>query len=198
MQTKCKLNSSGCGIYVNFKSSPVPISPSWTAYSYNSEFMSLSDSNAISVLGMRQKEWKIIQSQPAAWGPVPIQGFHHPRKCWLGDGQARWGTGRCGTREKPHVLRAPEAFCVTQQRVRPWGLEFTRGKHHDQTAAPLLLAAAQGDNWPRGSPAAAVPLVATAPGSHFHQIDLTCPQHKLLSSASPHGFNAICLLVFQQ
>lgn len=151
MQTKCKLNSSGCGIYVNFKSSPVPISPSWTAYSYNSEIMSLSASNAISVMGMRQKEWKIIQSQPATLGPVPIQGFHHPGKCWLEDGQARWGTRRCGILEKPHVLWAPEAFCVTQQRVRPWGLEFTRGEHHDQTAALLFLAAAQGDNWPRDS-----------------------------------------------
>lgn len=58
-------------------------------YSYNSEFISLSVSNAISVMGMRQKEWKMLQSQPAALGPLPAQGFGHPRKSWLAGGQAR-------------------------------------------------------------------------------------------------------------
>lgn len=90
-------------MYANFKPSPVPISPSWTAYSYNSEFISLSAFNAISVMGMRQKEWKMIPSQPAASGPAPVQGFGHSVKCWLGD----W-TG---------VQWAPGAFCVTQHRA---------------------------------------------------------------------------------
>lgn len=166
-------------IYANSKPSPVPISPSWTAYSYNSEFMSLSASNAISVMGMWRKEWKMMQSQPAALGPVPVQGFGHPRKCWLEDGQAREGVGLVKN------LMSSGHLKLSLLPSGEWDLEGWNS-HMESTMDKELpccsLQSSQGQVTKRNpcSCCASHGHCSSPHPSHFHHIYLTFPQHKLL------------------
>lgn len=66
---------------------------------------------------MRQNEWKLIQSQPTAISPIPLQGFGHPKKCYPGDDKEGIAREGLGIFEIPHIQRAPEAFCIIQQRA---------------------------------------------------------------------------------
>lgn len=79
---------------------------------------------------------------------------------------------------------------LLSREVRARGLEFPHGKHHGQGAALLLPAAAHlGGHLAKREPCSCcAPHTHCSQPSHFQQADLTFPQHKLLSSASPHGF----------
>lgn len=160
MQTGCKLNSSGCGMYANFKPSPVPISPSWTAYSYNSEFISLSASLSWE-WGKKNGKWSKVNLLP--------QALFLPRDLATPgseDGQARWGTGRCGICEKPHGQWAPEAFCVTQQTGESLRVAIPTWK------AP----------WTRSCPAAPCSSSPEGTPEQGEALQLLCPSHPLLTA----------------
>lgn len=134
--------------------------------------MSCSATNTIFVIVIRQKGWKVIQSQPTAIVPVPLQGFAHPKKRYLEDGQARyskvWVLVTKKKKKYIYIHRWPEAFCVIWQRAETLRAGVLHGRWHEITAAPLLLLAAHGYR-----PPAAVCLRPAAP-TYISLISIRC------------------------